>query len=149
VPDPSSHDFTHHDLTGRILGACYEVYGELGAGFLESVYQAAVCTVLSRSGLIVQQEVPLPVWFRGEQIARFRADAVIEGVVVLELKAARAIDPAHEAQLLNYLKASRIGIGLLFNFGPRPRFRRMVFSPPNARQTPIDALLEGAALTAS
>lgn len=149
MPDPSRYDFTHHDLTGQILRACYEVYGELGTGFLESVYEAAVCNVLAHSGLIVQQQVPLPVWFRGEQIARFRADAVVEGVVVLELKAARAIDPAHEAQLLNYLKASRIGIGLLFNFGPRPRFRRMVFSPPNLRQTPIDALLEGAALTAT
>lgn len=149
MPDPSRHDFTHHDLTGRILRACYEVYGELGTGFLESVYEAAVCTVLSRTGLIVQQQVVLPVWFRGEQIARFRADAVVEGVVVLELKAARAIDPAHEAQLLNYLKASRIGIGLLFNFGPRPRFRRMVFTPTGIHQTPIDALLQGAEATAS
>jgi GxxExxY protein len=144
VPDPSRHDFTHHDLTGQILRACFEVYGELGTGFLESVYEAAVCAVLSRSGLIVQQQVILPVWFRGEPIARFRADAVVEGVVVLELKAARAIDPVHEAQLLNYLKASRIGIGLLFNFGPRPRFKRMIFTPPGTVQTPVDSLLLGA-----
>jgi GxxExxY protein len=144
VPAPGRYDFTHHELTGQILRACFEVYGELGTGFLESVYEAAVCAVLSRSGLIVQQQVSLPVWFRGEQIARFRADVVVEGVVVLEFKAARSIDPVHEAQLLNYLKASRIGIGLLFNFGPRPRFRRMVFTPPGIVQTPFDALLQSA-----
>lgn len=125
---PDRYDESHRELTGKILGACFAVYGELGIGFLESVYEAGVCHVLAQTGLIVQRQAPLPVWFRGEQIARFRADIVVEGCVLVELKAGQALHPAHEAQLLNNLKASRIRLGLLFNFGPKPQFKRMVFT---------------------
>jgi GxxExxY protein len=128
VTIPDAYDESHRELTGKILGACFAVYGELGIGFLESVYEAAVCHVLSRDGVIVQRQAVLPVWFRGQLIARFRADLVVEGAVLVELKAGQALHPAHEAQLLNNLKASRIRLGLLFNFGPRPQFKRMVFT---------------------
>lgn len=126
-------DLVHSRLTGRILGAFYAVYAELGAGFLESVYEEALIRVLLRDGVRVQRQLIVPVWFRGEIIARFRADIVVERTVLVELKAVRTITPAHDAQLLNLLKATRIHLGPLLNFGPRPEMRRRVFgSPPKA-----------------
>jgi len=128
MPEPPSHDYSNRELTGKILAACYAVYGELGVGFLESVYEAAVCRLLEADGTVVQRQAPLPVWFRGEVIARFRADILVEKAVLVELKAGQALHPIHEAQLLNNLKASGIQLGLLFNFGPKPQFKRMIFS---------------------
>jgi len=123
----------HRDLTGRILRAFFEVYNELGHGFLESVYHRALRRVLFDGGLRVDSETRLTVWFRGEPIAEFKPDLVVENTVVVELKAARAIDPAHEAQVLNYLRATELEVGLLLNFGPRPAFRRLVYR--NDRKT--------------
>ena len=128
MPETPSHDYSKRHLTGKILAACYAVYGELGIGFLESVYEAAVCHLLEVDGTVVRRQAPLPVWFRGEVIARFRADILVENAVLVELKAGQALHPVHEAQLLNNLKASGIEIGLLFNFGPKPQFKRMIFS---------------------
>lgn len=126
--DQPTHDYSNRELTGNILAACYAVYGELGVGFLESVYEAAVCHVLRRAGVQVERQAALPVWFRGERIALFRADIVVEGSVLVELKAGQALHSIHEAQLLNNLKASGIQLGLLFNFGPKPQFRRRIFT---------------------
>jgi GxxExxY protein len=105
----------------------YGVYNELGYGFLESVYQSALVIALRNAGLQVQQEVDIPVWFWGQKVGDFRADLLVEGLVLLELKAARTLDPAHEAQLLNYLRATDVEIGMLLNFGARPQFRRLLF----------------------
>src|SRR5687768_5588572 len=90
----------HAALTEKIIGAFYEVYNELGHGFLESVYQNALVVVLRAAGLSVQCQVPIDVCFRGETVGEFRADVVAEGLVLAELKAARAIDNSFEAQTL-------------------------------------------------
>ncbi len=117
----------HRELTEKIIGVFYDVYNELGHGFLESVYEEAMAVALPQGGLRVERQVPLRVTFRGIVIGDFRADLLVEDSVLLELKAARDIDPAHEAQLLNYLRATEIEVGLLLNFGPKPQFKRLVF----------------------
>ena len=120
--------YLHADLTEKIIGVFYDVYKELGYGFLESVYEQAMFIALRDIGLDVKRQVPVPVWFRGHQVGDFQADFVIDGVVIVELKAARNLDTAHEAQLLNYLRATEIELGLLLNFGPKPGIRRLAFS---------------------
>jgi len=119
--------FKHRELTEKIIGVFYEVYNELGHGFLESVYEEAMAVALPQAGLKVERQVPLRVTFRGVVVGDFRADLLVESAVLLELKASRDIDPAHEAQLLNYLRATEIEVGLLLNFGPKPQFKRLVF----------------------
>jgi GxxExxY protein len=117
----------HRELTEKILGVFFEVYNELGHGFLEGVYEQALALALIQAGMEVDRQVPVCVWFRGQQIGDFRADLLVEGKVLLELKAARTIDQAHEEQLLNYLRATDIEVGLLLNFGMKPQFRRLVY----------------------
>jgi GxxExxY protein len=117
----------HGELTEKILAVFYDVYSGLGHGFLESVYEEAMAFARRQYGLRAERQVPLRVWFRGMAIGGFFADFVVDKAVVLELKAASGIDPAHEAQLLNYLRATEIEIGLLLNFGPTPQFKRMIF----------------------
>ncbi len=111
--------FLHSRVTEKILGAFFDVYNELGFGFLESVYVESLAIDLRAQGLQVDREMSVPVWFRNQLVGTFRADLVVERVVIVELKAARALDPSHEAQLLNYLRATEIEVGLLLNFGPR------------------------------
>lgn len=122
----------HSGLTEKIIGVFFDVYNELGPGFLESVYEASVEIALDDAGLRVERQVPIPVWFRGRNVGDFRADLLVDGSVILELKAARTLESAHEAQLLNYLRATSIEVGLLLNFGPKPEFKRFVFD--NARK---------------
>src|SRR5882757_4054081 len=107
----------HEELTQKIIGVFYDVYNELGHGFLESVYETAMVIALEDAGLSVKRQVEVPVWFRGRQIGTFFADLLVEDVVIVELKAVRSIDPSHEAQLLHYLRATEIELGLLLNFG--------------------------------
>ncbi|MGE5612185.1 MAG: GxxExxY protein [Bacillota bacterium] len=126
--------FKHGELTEQIIAVFFEVYNELGHGFLESVYEEAMIIALRERGFRVDQQVVIPVWFRGGQIGEFRADLVVEGLVVLELKAVRALDPAHDAQLLNELRATDKEVGLLFNFRVKPEFKRMAFD--NTRKGP-------------
>ena len=114
------------DTTGAILGAFYSVYAELGSGFLEAVYANALTVVLLRAGLKVEREVPFEIMFHGQVIGNYRADMVVESRIVVEIKAGRCIIPQHTAQLLNYLKASRLKVGLLLNFGEAAEFRRVV-----------------------
>jgi GxxExxY protein len=120
-------DYKHVELTRRIIGVFFQVYGELGYGFLKSVYRSAMTVALTEVGLDVEPEVELHARFRGRSIGTFRADLLVQGAVLVELKAARAIDSAHIAQLLNYLRCTVIEIGLLLNFGPTPKVRRLVF----------------------
>lgn len=117
----------HSELTERIIGIFFDVYNELGQGFLESVYEQALGITLIEAGMGVQHQTPIAVWFHGRQIGDFKADMVVDNKVLLELKAARSIDLAHEKQLLNYLRATQIEVGLLLNFGTKPEFRRFVF----------------------
>ena len=121
------HGFRHAELSKRVIGIFYQVYNELGQGFLESVYEAAMELALRQAGLAVQRQPAIEVRFRGETIGDFRADLVVEGVLLVELKAAKAIDPAHEAQVLNYLRASDLEVGLLLNFGPKPEVKRFLY----------------------
>lgn len=117
----------HKDLTETIIGVFYEVYNELGHGFLESVYERAFEIALAARGLEVLRQIEVPVWFRGQKVGDFVADVLVNRCVLLELKAVRTLDSAHEAQILNYLRATEIEVGLLFNFGIKPEFRRLVF----------------------
>lgn len=120
--------YKHQEVTEAVIRVFYEVYNELGHGFLESVYEEAMARVMQNKNIAVKRQHPLPVWFRGEVIGDFRADLIVEDRVIVELKAAKALDASHDAQLLNYLRASRIEVGLLLNFGPAPRIRRLAFS---------------------
>lgn len=120
-----SHRLKYGDLTDKILGVFYDVYNELGHGFLESVYEVAMLIALEAKGLHVARQVDVPVWFRERRIGDFRADLIVENAVLLELKSVRHLDRAHEAQLLHYLRATPIEVGLLLNFGVRPEFRRL------------------------
>ncbi len=118
----------HPELTEKIIGIFFDFYNELGHGFLESVYEQAFSVLLAERGIFFERQVAILVWFHGRQIADFRADLVVEKKVIVELKTGRTIDPAWEKQLLNYLRATKIEIGLLFNFGPEAQFRRFVFA---------------------
>jgi GxxExxY protein len=116
----------HSEVTEKVLGIFFEVYNELGGGFLEGVYQQALRIALVQAGLKVAVEVPVPVYFRGEIVGNFRADLVVNDCVLLELKAVSVFDAAHEGQLLHYLRATSLEVGLLLNFGPRAQFKRFI-----------------------
>jgi GxxExxY protein len=115
------------DLTEQIIGTYYAVYNELGAGFLESVYESALSLALEEAGLEVARQSPIAVQFRGRVVGEFRTDILVNGCIIVEIKAATRLTNSHEGQLINYLKATGIHVGLLFNFGPQPEFRRRVF----------------------
>jgi GxxExxY protein len=117
----------HQKLTEKIIGAFYDVYNSLGYGFLEQVYENAMVIELRSMGLKVEQQMPIKVRYRGKVIGEYFADLVVEDKVILELKAASVFLPSHEAQLLNYLKATPYEVGLLLNFGPSPTKKRKVF----------------------
>jgi len=114
------------DLSQQIIGEFYSVYNELGPGFLESVYEGAFAIALADKGLHAVHQAPITVAFRGRSVGEFRADLLVNGRIIIELKAVSRLTPTHEGQLINYLKATGIRVGLLFNFGPQPEFRRRV-----------------------
>ena len=121
-------ELKHADLTDRILGTFFDVYNELGPGFLESVYEEAMFIALTEAGLEVRRQVPVPVHFRGRVIGEYRADLMVQNVVFVELKVAEALVQAHYAQLVHYLRATQLEVGLLLNFGPKPDFKRIAVS---------------------
>ena len=134
---PTNEQFRHVDLTKKIIGCFYDVYNELGFGFIESVYEKSLCIALRAVGLEVHQQIAIPVWFRGTQVGDFDADIMVNRLVLLELKTARAIDPSHLGQLMNYLKATEIEVGLLLNFGPKAELKRLVFGNDRKAKRPI------------
>jgi GxxExxY protein len=125
----------HDHVTERIIAAFYKVYNTLGWGFLEKVYQGAMEIELRKHGLAVTSFQKIDVFYEGVRVGEYVADLVVEGCVILELKAVETIAPAHEAQLINYLKATSIDVGLVLNFGPKPQFRRKVYE--SARTAPV------------
>jgi GxxExxY protein len=127
----------HQELTRRILVSFFDVYNELGRGFLESVYVESLRLALLDVGLQSEREVPIKVHFRGAVAGQFYADLVVERSVIVEIKVARTIIPAHEGQLLHYLRATEIEVGLVLNFGPSPQFKRLVYS--NERKSSLRA----------
>ena len=118
----------HEEITGAIIKAFYTVYNTLGYGFLEKVYENALVYELTKLGLKVCQQMPIKVYYAGQLVGEYFADLVVEGCVIVEIKAAESLHPAHAAQLLNYLKATEIEVGLLLNFGPKPEFARRIFT---------------------
>jgi GxxExxY protein len=123
-----SEKFLHRDVTEKVIGVFYDVYNELGYGFLESIYHSAMAIALTEAGLRTTNFVKVPVSFRGRLVGDFIAAMLVEDKVLLELKAVTEFNPAHEAQLLNYKKATPVEIGLLLNFGPKPKVKRMAFT---------------------
>jgi len=122
----------HEALTEGIIGVFYDVYNELGYGFLESVYEECMVIALRDIALTVERQVAVPVWFRSQKVGDFKADILVENAVLLELKSVRTLEGAHEAQLLHYLKSTEIEVGLLLNCS-RPQFRRLVFDNPRKK----------------
>ena len=123
-----AEEFLHRELTEQIIKAFYRVYNTLGYGFLEKVYENALVLELTVGGLRVEQQKRLQVYYENHVVGDYFADLVVEDLVIIELKVADALTLAHEAQLLNYLKATSVEVGLLFNFGPQATFRRKVFT---------------------
>ena len=124
------NDKLYRELLYQIIGVYYDVYNELGHGFLESVYQKSLGLALQSAGLNACWPIAIPVRFRGHEVGHFEADMLIEKCVLLELKATRALDRSHVAQLRNYLRATDIEIGLLLNFGVRPEVKRLIYDNP-------------------
>jgi len=125
-------DFKYKELTEKIIGAFYQVYNTLGYGFLEKVYENALLIELKKIGLKSIPQSPIKVVYDKQIIGEYLADIIIEDKVIVETKAAKNLLEEHEAQLLNYLKATKLEVGLLFNFGPQAEFRRKAFE--NARK---------------
>jgi len=118
----------HAEITDSILKAFYKVYNTLGYGFLEKVYENSMRIELTNMHLIVDQQRNIKVYYDNDQVGDYYADLLVNGLIIVELKATENTCEEHEAQLLNYLKATNIEVGLLLNFGKEPQFRRKYFT---------------------
>ena len=114
------------DITDQILKAFYQVYNELGRGFLESVYESAMEITLKEMALDVVRQKDISVLYHGHTVRSFRTDLFVNNKVIIELKAVKKTCDGHKAQLLNYLKATNVEVGLLLNFGDKPDFKRLI-----------------------
>jgi GxxExxY protein len=121
-------NYKHSDITERIIKAFFKVYNTLGYGFLEKVYENALMIELKKDGLEAENQRKIKVFYDGFQVGDYFADIIVNDLVIIELKAAESLCEEHELQLINYLKATEIEVGLLLNFGKKPEFRRKVFS---------------------
>jgi GxxExxY protein len=119
--------FRHGELTGEIIQAFYAVYNRLGYGFLEKVYENALIVELKSRGFQVEQQMPIDVYYNGIVVGEYFADLLVNGFVIVEIKALEKLCEEHSAQLINYLKATNIEVGLLLNFGPQPETKRKIF----------------------
>lgn len=135
APDFAVDALPEAKLTGEIIGAFYDVYNQLGYGFLESLYVAAMAIMLTERGFRIRREEAFEVLFHGQRIGSYRADLIVEDRVVLEIKAGAAIPPGSKAQLTNYLRITRIEVGLILFFGPEAVFKRVVLSRVKEHQT--------------
>ena len=117
----------HSELTGKILGGFFQVHKELGFGFSEKVYESALEVLLNEIGMVVDRQKDIFVYYHGKPIGEYKAYLIVNGVVLLEIKSVEKIIDAHDAQLLNYLKATQIEVGLLLNFGRQAEFRRKIY----------------------
>ena len=116
----------HGETTRQVIGAYYDVYNAFGSGFLESVYENALMVALRRRGVEVRQQVAVDVYYDGVCVGEFRVDLLVPGKLVVEVKSIQAIGPSQDAQLINYLKATRLPVGLILNFGATPEIRRRI-----------------------
>jgi len=120
-------DFKHKELTEKIIKIFYSVYNKLSYGFLEKVYENAMMIEFKREGILAVSQSPMKVFYEGEVIGEYYADILVDNKVIVEIKAAKQLVEENEAQLLNYLKATDIEVGLLLNFGTKPEVKRKVF----------------------
>ena len=120
--------YLHQDLSEQIISAYYEVYNELGFGFLEKVYENSLIIELSKLGLHGKRQIPIKVDYDSQQVGYYFADVIVEDLIIIEIKAAESLCEEHEAQLLNYLRATEIEHGVLLNFGKKPEFRKKVWT---------------------
>lgn len=118
----------HAELSNNIINVFYTVYNSLGHGFLEKVYENALVIEFRKRRIAVEQQKRIEVWYEDIRVGEYYADILVASSVILELKAADGIAPEHEAQLINYLKATDIELGLLLNFGPKPQFIRRILT---------------------
>jgi GxxExxY protein len=121
-------DLLHKEKSKRILKVFYDVYNQLGYGFLEKVYQNAMYFELKSLGYKVEAQKQIKVYFKKQLVGEYYADLLIDDTIIVELKASEYLISAHVAQLMNYLKATEIEVGLLLNFGETPEFKRILFT---------------------
>lgn len=121
-------------ITDQIINAFFNVYNELEFGFLEKVYENALRIELEARGFTVRTQCPIPVYYRGVAVGKYFSDLIVDEQIILEIKSSAGITSAHTAQLVNYLKATGIEVGLVLNFGPKPTVARRVFSKQEENQ---------------
>ncbi|MFI5218841.1 MAG: GxxExxY protein [Bacteroidia bacterium] len=121
-------ELLYKDITDKIIKAFYKVYNELGFGFLEKVYENSLFLELISMGLSCEKQKPIKVYYLNQSVGDYFADIIVDNCVIVELKAAEVIVEEHELQLINYLKATEIEVGLLLNFGKEPVFKRKIFT---------------------
>jgi GxxExxY protein len=121
-------ELLHKDTTDKIINAFYKVYNELGFGFLEKVYENALFLELKTMNIYSEKQKNIKVFYNKEIVGDYYADIIVENKVIVELKAAEALCEEHEFQVINYLKATEIEVGLLLNFGKKPEFKRKIFT---------------------
>jgi GxxExxY protein len=123
-----NESYLYSDITEVIIKCYYKVYNKLGYGFLEKVYEKAMLIELQNEDFRCLQQCPIDVFYESSKVGFYIADIIVEGKIIIEIKAAENLSEAHETQLTNYLKATEIEVGLLLNFGKKPSFKRKVFS---------------------
>ncbi len=128
IADMSKERYKHTDITEKIIKAFYKVYNTLGFGFLEKVYENAMFIELRNMGLFVEKQRRVKVFYEEQEVGDYFADLIVDEKVIIELKAAESLCEEHEFQLINYLKATEIEVGLLLNFGKKPEFKRKIFT---------------------
>ncbi|MEI8085233.1 MAG: GxxExxY protein [Paludibacter sp.] len=127
-------DLLHKEITDKIIKSYYKVFNTLGYGFLEKVYENSMAFELRKQGLEVKCQHPITVFYETEIVGEYYADIIVNDIIVIELKAASTLTEDHECQLINYLKATEIELGLLMNFGTEAEFKRKIFM--NKYKTP-------------
>ena len=141
--DADFQDFKHKELTDKIIKIFYKVYNKLGYGFLEKIYESAIAIELENENISAVRQAPIQVFYDQKLIGEYFADILVENKVIVEIKANRQLGEENEAQLLNYLKATKMEVGLLLNFGPKPEVKRKAFD--NARKWKICVYLRKSA----
>jgi GxxExxY protein len=124
----ANENYIHSDITDKVIKAFYNVYNKLGYGFLEKVYENSMMLELKKFGLQCKHQCPIKVFYDNENVGEYFADIIVNDLVIVELKAAENLCEEHECQLVNYLKATEIEVGLLFNFGKKPQLKRKVLT---------------------
>lgn len=121
-------EFKHIDLSEKIIRAYYNVFNKLGYGFLEKIYENALLIELQKMGIAAFSQYDIKVYYDDIEVGSYKADIVVENKIILELKASESLKEEHEAQLLNYLRATKYEVGILLNFGKKPEIKRKLFT---------------------